>query len=80
MTLQPHDPTQFVAIKKPARDTEKDPLLTDQQQEECIQAAKRLLRAGQPLNKGPPPVPELKGCRLKLVCVVWPSAGALMMR
>lgn len=64
-TLQPEDPEQIIAIKKPSRDM-KNAILTPEQEEVAIMATRKRLIEGEPLNKTKAPIPTLKGAKLVL--------------
>jgi hypothetical protein len=64
-TLRPEDPEQIVAIKKPSRDM-KNAVLSPEQEEGAIEATRKMLMEGLPLNKTKPPVPVLRGAKLIL--------------
>lgn len=64
-TLQPEDPEQIIAIKKPSRDM-KNAQLTPEQEENAINATRKKLTEGVPLNKTKAPIPSLQGAKLVL--------------
>lgn len=63
VTLSPNDLHKLVAIQKPSRNM-KSAQLTDEREEEVIDAANKMLIGGIPLNKCKPPIGFYDGAKL----------------
>jgi hypothetical protein len=63
VTLNPNDPLQLIAVRKPSREM-KDPELSDAREAQVLDAARQRLREGVSLTAASPPLPELLGSTL----------------
>ncbi len=67
VVLDVSDITKVIAIKKPSRDKTQNPILTDEETDIALSAAKNILREGKILKNIPTTLPVFKGVTVALV-------------